>query len=119
VSVPLAVIEDIIDACGAAGAIEDLLPHGARGRQLAARTLLAGMMLTVADGRPAHLTRVHAALTSLPGADQARPGVTAGWKTGPHQLTYRQGRAHLPPDHQGAGQEQPGRRAVTGPAGRV
>jgi hypothetical protein len=48
------------------------------------------MMLTVADGRPAHLTRVHAALTSLPEADQARLGVTAGWKTGPHQLTYRQ-----------------------------
>jgi hypothetical protein len=36
------------------------------------------------------LTRVHAALTSLPEADQARLGVTAGWKTGPHQLTYRQ-----------------------------
>jgi hypothetical protein len=90
VSVPLAVIEDIIDASGAAGAIEDLLPHGVRGRQLTARTLLTGMMLTVADGRPAHLTRVHAALTSLPEADQARLGVTTGWKTGPHQLTYRQ-----------------------------
>jgi len=90
VSVPLAVIEDIIDASGAAGAIEDLLPRGARGRQLAARTLLTGMMLTVADGRPAHLTRVHAALTSLPGADQVRLGVTTAWKTGPHQLTYRQ-----------------------------
>jgi hypothetical protein len=90
VSVPLAVIEDIIDASGAAEAIEDLLPHGVRGRQLTARTLLTGMMLTVADGRPAHLTRVHAALTSLPEADQARLGVTAGWKTGPHQLTCRQ-----------------------------
>jgi hypothetical protein len=33
---------------------------------------------------------VHAALTSLPDADQARLGVTADWKTGPHQLTYRQ-----------------------------
>ncbi len=89
-SVPLAVIEDIIDASGAAGAIEALLPHGVRDRQLTARTLLTGMMLTVADGRPGHLTRVHAALTSLPEADQARLGVTAGWKTGPHQLTYRQ-----------------------------
>ncbi len=48
------------------------------------------MMLTVADGRPAHLTRVHAALTSLPEADQARLGVTTSWKTGRHQLTYRQ-----------------------------
>ena len=89
-SVPLAVIEDIADASGIAGAIEDLLPHGVRSRQLTARTLLTGMMLRVADGRPAHLTRVHAALTSLPEADQARLGVTAGWKTGPHQLTYRQ-----------------------------
>ena len=48
------------------------------------------MMLTLADGRPAHLTRVHAALTCLPEADQERLGVTADWKTGPHQLTYRQ-----------------------------
>jgi hypothetical protein len=90
VSTPLAVIETIIDASGVAEAIEDLLPHGVRGRQLTARTVLTGMMLTVAGGRPAHLTRVHAALTSLPQADQARLGVTAGWKTGPHQLTYRQ-----------------------------
>ncbi len=89
-SVPLAAIEDITDASGVADAIEDLLPHGVRGRQLTARTLLTGMMLTASDGRPAHLTRVHAALTSLPEADQARLGVTARWKTGPHQLTYRQ-----------------------------
>jgi hypothetical protein len=90
VSVPLAVIEDIIDRSGIAEVIEDLLPAGARGRQLRVRTLLAGMHLTLDDGRPAHLTRVHAALTSLPGADQARLGVTTCWKTGPHQLTYRQ-----------------------------
>jgi hypothetical protein len=90
VSGPLAVIEAIVDASGVAPVIEELLPRGVRGRQLTARTLLTGMMLTVADGRPAHLTRVHAALTSLPEADQARLGVTAGWKTGPHQLTYRQ-----------------------------
>jgi len=90
VSVPLAVIENIIDASGIAGAIKDLLPTGARARQLTVRTLLIGMMLTLADGRPAHLTRVHTALTSLPEAGQARLGVTAGWKTGPHQLTYRQ-----------------------------
>jgi len=34
VSVPLAVIEDIIDASGIAPAIEDMLPAGVRGRQL-------------------------------------------------------------------------------------
>jgi hypothetical protein len=90
VSLPLAAIEDIIDASGAAPAIEDLLPRGARSRQLTARTLLAGMMLTLDDSRPAHLTRVHAALTSLPATEQARLGVLADWKTGPHQLTYRQ-----------------------------
>ena len=33
---------------------------------------------------------MHEALTSLPEPDQARLGVIAGWKTGPHQLTYRQ-----------------------------
>jgi len=90
VSVPLAAIEDIIDASGIAETIQDLLPHGVRLRQLTVRTLLIGMLLTLADGRPAHLTRVRQALTGLPEADQARLGVTAGWKTGPHQLTYRQ-----------------------------
>jgi hypothetical protein len=90
VSVPLAVIEDIIAASGVAGAVEELLPGGVRDRQLRAGTLLAGMMLALADGRPAHLTRVLEALVSLPEADQKRLGVIAGWKTGPHQLTYRQ-----------------------------
>jgi hypothetical protein len=90
VIVPLAVIEDIIDASGTAGMIEGLLPRAVRDRQLTARTLLIGMHLTLADGRPAHLTRVRQALTSLPAADQERLGVTVTWKTGPHQLTYRQ-----------------------------
>ena len=89
-SARLAAIETIIDASGAAPAIEALLPDSVRHRQLTARTLLAGMMLTVADGRPAHLTRVHQALLALPEADQEQLGVTAVWKTGPHQLTYRQ-----------------------------
>jgi hypothetical protein len=48
------------------------------------------MCLTQADGRPAHLTRVHQALTSLPEDEQRRLGVIADWKHGPHQLTYRQ-----------------------------
>jgi hypothetical protein len=58
VGVPLAAIEDIIDASGAAPVLERLLPRSARHRQLSARTLLTGMMLALADGRPAHLTRV-------------------------------------------------------------
>ena len=54
------------------------------------RTLLTGMGLALANHRPAHLTRVHEALTSLPEADQIRLGVVAAWNNGPHQLTYRQ-----------------------------
>jgi hypothetical protein len=83
-------LEDIIDTSGAAPRIEALLPAGVRHRQLKASTLILGMMLALADRRPAHLTEVHAALTALPGPDQVRLGVTEEWKTGPHQLTYRQ-----------------------------
>jgi len=88
--IPLPVFEEVIDASGAALRIEAMLPIGARGRQLKVRTLLAGMCLAHADHRPAHLTRVHHALTSLPEADQVRLGVIAEWKNGPHRLTYRQ-----------------------------
>jgi hypothetical protein len=82
--------EGIIDASGVPARIEALLPAGVRHRQLSVRTLLLGMLLTLADRRPAYLTETHAALTALPGADQARLGVMQDWKTGPHQLTYRQ-----------------------------
>jgi len=90
VSIPLAVLEEIIDASGVAPRIELLLPVGVRHRQLRVRTLLAGMMLSQADQRPAHLTRVRDALTALPEPDQVRLGVIEDWKAGPHQLTYRQ-----------------------------
>ena len=66
--IPLAVLEEIIDASGVAPRIEAMLPTGVRRRQLSVRTLLAGMCLALADRRPAHLTRVHRALTSLPEA---------------------------------------------------
>ena len=88
--IPLAALEEIVDASGAAPRIEAMLPIGVRARQLLARTLLLGMLLALADHRPAHLTRVHQALTSLPEDDQRRPGVIAPWKHGPHLLTYRQ-----------------------------
>jgi hypothetical protein len=90
VSIPAATLEAIIGASGIATRIEALLPAGVRHRQLKASTLILGMMLTLADRRPAHLTEVHAALTALPAADQRRLGVTEDWKAGPHQLTYRQ-----------------------------
>jgi hypothetical protein len=90
VSIPLAVLEGIIDSSSAAERIEALLPAAVRHRQLRVRTLLLGMQLALADDRPAHLTRVHQALTALHEADQVRLGVIEDWKTGPHPLTYRQ-----------------------------
>jgi hypothetical protein len=90
VSIPLAALEEITDTSGIAPRIELLLPTGVRRRQLRVRTLLAGMLLSQAGQRPAHLTRVRDALTALPGPGQARPGVLEDWKTGPHQLTCRQ-----------------------------
>jgi hypothetical protein len=88
--IPLAAFEAVIDDSGVARRIEAILPIGVRARQLTVRTLLAGICLTQADSRPAHLTRVHQALTALPEPDQRRLGVIADWKQGPHQLTYRQ-----------------------------
>ena len=88
--IPLAALEEVIDASGVAPRIEAMLPVGVRARQLRVRTLLTGMCLAQADHRPAHLTRVHQALVSLPGDDLWRPGVLADWEHGPHLLTYRQ-----------------------------
>jgi hypothetical protein len=88
--IPLARFEEIIDGSGVAPRIEDMLPAGVRARQLAVRTLLLGMMITLADGRPAHLTRVHQALAGLPEGEQRRLGVVTDWKGRPHRLTYRQ-----------------------------
>ena len=85
--IPLTAFEAVIDASGVAPRIETVLPVGVRARQLKVRTLLAGMCLTQADGRPAHLTRVHQVLTGLPEDDQRRLGVIADWKHGPHPLT--------------------------------
>ena len=80
--IALPALEGVLDASGIAPRIEALLPSGARRRQLTVRTLLLGMMLALADGRPAHLTRVRHALVSLPGGEQRRPGVLADWKDG-------------------------------------
>jgi hypothetical protein len=90
VSIPLAVLECITDASGIALRIEVLLPIGVRHRQLRVRTLILGMLLTLASRRPAFLTEVHEALTALPAGDLARLGVTEEWNHGPHLLTYRQ-----------------------------
>jgi hypothetical protein len=80
----------VIDASGVPGRLEALLPVGVRPRQLSVRTLLAGMLLTLADGRPAHLSRVHGALVGLDDEDRRHLGVVCESKHGPHTLTYRQ-----------------------------
>jgi hypothetical protein len=88
--IPLAVFEEVIDISGVAPRIEAMLPIGVRRRQLGVRTLLAGMCLAQAGHRPAHLTRIHQALTTLGEDDKRRLGVIADWRHGPHRLTYRQ-----------------------------
>ena len=115
--IPLAALEEVIDASGVAPRIEAVLPAGVRARQLSVRTLLAGMCLAQADGRPAHLTRVHQALAALPVGDQRRLGVVADWKNGPHTAHLPPDRVHLRPDRQGPEQGQAGRPAVAGAAG--
>jgi hypothetical protein len=86
----LARVEQIIDASGAAGRIELMLPVGVRPRQLKARTLLIGMVLAMLQGRDALLTNLHEALSALTADEQRRLGVIAHWRTGLHTLTYRQ-----------------------------
>jgi hypothetical protein len=83
-------LETLVDAAGVCESIEALLPVGVRRRQLSVRTLLLGLLLVAADGRPGHLTRVHRALISLSELQQRRLGILALEKTGWHQLTYRQ-----------------------------
>jgi hypothetical protein len=83
-------LEAIVDRAPIAARIEARLPVGMRPRQLSVRTLLLGMLIALADARPAHLRRVHQALLSLPESDRWRLGVIARWKEGPHPLTYRQ-----------------------------
>jgi hypothetical protein len=90
VSAGLARVERIIDASGAAGQIEVLLPAGVRPRQLHTHTLLVGMVLTMLDGRDALLSNVHKTLLALPADDRLRLGVIAHWRDGEHTLTYRQ-----------------------------
>lgn len=64
-------------AAGVSKQIEMLLPIGVRPRQLTARTLLLGMLLVAAQGRPAHLRRVHPALLTLAADQRQRLGVIA------------------------------------------
>jgi len=109
----LPALEGVLDASGVAPRAEALLPSGARRRQLTVRTLLLGMMLALADGRPAHLTRVHRALVSLPEGEQRRLGVLADWKGRPHPLTCRPPRRHQQPGRRSRAPAAHGSAAVT------
>jgi hypothetical protein len=115
VSIPLAVLEGITDASGIAPRIEVLLPAGVRHRQLRVRTLILGMLLTLASRRPAFLTEVHAALTGLPAGDLARLGVTEGTGARPAPAHLPAGRAHFQPGGAGAQEGQPRRRTLRRP----
>ena len=113
--IPLPALEEIIDRSGVAPRIELLLPTGVRARQLLARTLLLGMLMVLADHRPAHLTRVHHALISLPEADQRRLGVLAV-EARPAPAHLPADRAHIRPGHRRAGQGHPRRAALASSA---
>jgi hypothetical protein len=83
-------LEAVLARSGVPARIEGLLPTGGRPRQLSVHGLLLGMLMAGADGRPAHLTRVHRALIALTPAERRRLGVEVDWLGGPHLLTYRQ-----------------------------
>ena len=86
----LAELEAVVDASGLAAVLEARMPAGGRPRQLPLRSLLVGVLVALDDDRPAHLTRIHQALVSLPEADQLRLEVLSLGRSGPHRLTYRQ-----------------------------
>jgi len=86
----LAHLEAILDTSGVPAEIEMLLPVGVRRRQLHVRTLMLGILITLAEHRPAHLRRIHQALLGLADPDKRRLGVIVQCKSGPHELTYRQ-----------------------------
>ena len=110
--IPLAAFEEIIDASGVAPRIEAMLPIGVRPRQLSVRTLLAGMCLTQADHRPAHLTRVHQALTALPAAGPAAARRHRGLEERPAPADLPADRADIRPGHGRARQGRAGRAAI-------
>jgi hypothetical protein len=78
----LAQLEAIVDASGVTTTIEAHMPTGGRPRQLPVRSLLIGLLAAIADDRPAHLSRAHAALIGLPDAPTA-----AAWAWSPPPAT--------------------------------
>jgi hypothetical protein len=83
-------LEAIVDTSGVADVLEAAMPTGGRPRQLPVRTLIIGILVAIADDRPAHLTRIHEALISLPDVDRRRLGIVVPAAHGDHTITYRQ-----------------------------
>jgi hypothetical protein len=83
-------IEALVDRSGVTAVIEEEMPSGGRPRELAVRTVLIGILLSLSEDRPAHLTRVQRALSVLCAHDQLRLGVLAVRRGRRHLLTYRQ-----------------------------
>jgi hypothetical protein len=86
----MASLEAVLSRSQIAQRIEALLPTGGRPRQLRVHTLFLGMLLGQADARPAHLSRVHAALIALDQRERRRLGIEVAWRGVTHLLTYRQ-----------------------------
>ncbi|MGI9120208.1 MAG: hypothetical protein ACR2G7_08840 [Acidimicrobiales bacterium] len=83
----LVALEALVDASGVVGPLEEAMPTGGRPRQLPVRSLVLGVLLDLGDDRPAHLSRVHQALVSLPPDDQTRLGVAVEGRHGSHTLS--------------------------------
>ena len=113
----LAVLEEIIDASGAAPRIEAMLPIGVRPRQLSVPTLLTGMCLVQADGRPA---APDPGAPGAAGADRGRAaaaGRDRGLEARPARADLPADRAHFRPGHRGPRQGPARRAALPGAAG--
>ena len=86
--IALPAAEGVLDASGIAPRIEAVLPSGARTRQLTVRTLLLGMMLALADGRPAHRLGSPGACRAWPLAWPS-PSGPLGWQRSPGSTARR------------------------------
>ena len=117
--IPLAALEEIIDASGVAPRIEAMLPIGVRPRQLTVRTLLAGHVPD--PGR----SPARAPDPGAPGADQPARGRPAaarrdrGLEERPAPAHLPADRAHLRPGHRGPGQGRARRAALADAAART
>ena len=118
--IPLAVFEEIIDASGVAPRIEAMLPIGVRAPAAdASAPCWPACCLTQADHRPAHLTRVHQALTSAARRRPAAARRDRGLEARPAPADLPADRAHLRPGRRRARQGRARTGCPRGPLQRV